>query len=223
MTSGAKSSRLKVPGATLYDEVQGSGPVLIRIPGGPTDAGVFAGLAAHLADRYSVAACDPRGNSRSVLEGAREEQRLDVHGDDMARLIEALGDEPAFVFGSSGGAQIGLNLAVRHPERVRALVAHEPPCLKMLPDSSQALAGNGRSPTPTAAAASRQRCRSSQRSRDSRAARSARTRLRRRRRFRRRSRASRATSTTSSPAASRRSASTSPMSPRCARGRGAWS
>jgi pimeloyl-ACP methyl ester carboxylesterase len=142
MASSAKSCRLKVLGATLYYEVQGSGPALILIPGGPTDAGVFTRLAACLADRYTVAACDPRGNSRSVLDGAREEQRLDVHGDDMARLVEALGDGPACVFGSSGGAQIGLNLAARHPGRVRVLVAHEPPCLKMLPDPSQALAGN---------------------------------------------------------------------------------
>jgi pimeloyl-ACP methyl ester carboxylesterase len=142
MSSRAKPSRLKVPGATLYYEVQGSGPALILIPGGPTDAGVFTRLGACLADRYTVAAVDPRGNSRSVLDGAREEQRLDVHGDDMARIIEALGDEPAYVFGSSGGAQIGLNLAARHPARVRVLVAHEPPCVKMLPDPTQVLAGN---------------------------------------------------------------------------------
>jgi pimeloyl-ACP methyl ester carboxylesterase len=142
MASGAKSSRLKVPGATLYYEVQGSGPVLILIPGGPTDAGVFGGLAACLADRYTVAACDPRGNSRSVLDGAREEQRLDVHGDDMAQLVAALGDEPAYVFGTSGGAQIGLDLAARHPGRVRVLVAHEPPCVKLLPDPAPTLAGN---------------------------------------------------------------------------------
>jgi pimeloyl-ACP methyl ester carboxylesterase len=142
MAGSAKSSLLKVAGATLYYEVQGSGPALLLIPGGPCDAGVFGGLAAHLADRYTVAACDPRGNSRSVLDGAREEQRLDVHGDDMALLVEALGDEPVYVFGTSGGAQIGLNLAARHPERVRVLVAHEPPCVKLLPDPSQALAGN---------------------------------------------------------------------------------
>ena len=142
MATSAKSSLLKVAGATLYFETRGSGPALLLIPGGPTDAGVFTGLAAFLADRYTVAAVDPRGNSRSVLDGAREEQRLDLHGDDMARIIEALGDEPAYVFGSSGGAQIGLNLAARHPERVRALVAHEPPCVKMLPDPTQTLAGN---------------------------------------------------------------------------------
>jgi pimeloyl-ACP methyl ester carboxylesterase len=37
--------------------------------------------------------------------------------------------------GSSGGAQIGLNLAARYPGRVRTLVAHEPPCVELLPDA----------------------------------------------------------------------------------------
>jgi pimeloyl-ACP methyl ester carboxylesterase len=113
----------------------------VMIPGGPTDAGIFADLVGYLADRYTVVAYDPRGNSRSTFDGTPEEQQLDVHGDDAARLIEALADEPAYVLGSSGGGQIGLNLAARHPERVRTLVVHEPPCVSMLPDPSEALAG----------------------------------------------------------------------------------
>jgi pimeloyl-ACP methyl ester carboxylesterase len=136
-----KSDRLKVAGATIYYEVRGAGPLLVMIPGGPADAGTFAGLAEHLADHYMVVAYDPRGNSRSTFDGAPEEQRIDVHGDDAARLIEVFGDDPAYVLGSSGGGQIGLNLAARHPERVHTLVAHEPPCLQMLPDPSEALAG----------------------------------------------------------------------------------
>src|SRR5438093_5548926 len=108
-----KSDTLKVTGATIYYEVRGTGPVLVMIPGGPADAGAFAGLAERLADRYTVVAYDPRGNSRSTFDGAPEEQRLDVHGDDAARLIEAFGDDPAYVLGSSGGGQIGLNLAAR--------------------------------------------------------------------------------------------------------------
>jgi pimeloyl-ACP methyl ester carboxylesterase len=114
--------------------------MLLLISGGPTDAGIFDGLSHHLADRYTVVAYDPRGNSRSTFDGEPEEQRLDVHGDDAARLIEALGNGEAFVFGSSGGAQIGLNLAARHPAKVRTLVAHEPPCLMMLDDPSRELA-----------------------------------------------------------------------------------
>ena len=44
------------------------------------------------------------------------------------------------MFGTSGGAQIGLNLAARYPDRVRALVAHEPPTIMLLDDPSDALA-----------------------------------------------------------------------------------
>jgi pimeloyl-ACP methyl ester carboxylesterase len=132
---------LNVPGATLYHEIHGAGPLLVMIPGGPADAGAFAGVAAALADRYTVVPYDPRGNSRSVPDDPSKDQDLDVHGDDAAALIAAVGDGPASVLGSSGGAQIGLNLAARHPARVRTLVAHEPPCAKVLPDAAEVLAG----------------------------------------------------------------------------------
>lgn len=129
------SSTLKVAGGTLYYEVEGSGPVLLTIPGGPADAGMFAGLSRALAGNFTVVRYDPRGNSRSILDGPPQDQDMDVHGDDAARLLAIFGSEPAYVLGSSGGAQIGLNLAARHPERVRALVAHEPPCIRLLPDA----------------------------------------------------------------------------------------
>ena len=66
---------LKVPGANLHYEVQGSGPVLLIIPGMPADAGLYAVLARQLADTYTVVAYDPRGISRSRLDGPPEDQR----------------------------------------------------------------------------------------------------------------------------------------------------
>lgn len=131
---------LKVPGAQIYHEVQGSGPLLLIIPGGPQDAGVFAELSGLLADRYTVAAYDPRGNSRTLVEGEAADLDMDLQGDDAAALIAALGNGPAYVFGTSGGAQIAFNLAARHAERVRAIVAHEPPAIMLLPDPSEAIA-----------------------------------------------------------------------------------
>jgi pimeloyl-ACP methyl ester carboxylesterase len=128
---------LNVPGATLYYETQGTGPVLLTIPGGPADAGVFAGLAPFLTDRYTVMPYDPRGNSRSLPDDPTADQDLDVHGDDAAALLAAVTDQPAYVLGNSGGAQIGLNLAARHPTRVHTLVAHEPPCAELLPDAAE--------------------------------------------------------------------------------------
>jgi pimeloyl-ACP methyl ester carboxylesterase len=131
-----RADTLKVPGATLYCEVRGSGPALLMIPGGPADAGAFAGLAGLLADRYTIVAYDPRGNSRSSLDGPSEDWRADVQSDDAARLLAAVGTAPAYVLGSSGGAQIGLDLAIRHPEQVHTLVAHEPPAVELLPDAA---------------------------------------------------------------------------------------
>jgi pimeloyl-ACP methyl ester carboxylesterase len=42
-------------------------------------------------------------------------------------------NEPAFVFGSSIGALIGLDLIARNPEQVRILIAHDPPAWELLP------------------------------------------------------------------------------------------
>ena len=132
-----KSQTLKVPGAQIYYEIYGSGPILLMIPGGPADAAAFTALARTLADRYTAVPYDPRGNSRSVLDGPVSDLHLDLFGDDAAQLLTALGDGPAYVLGSSGGAQIGLNLAARYPERVRTLVAHEPPCTEPLPNAEE--------------------------------------------------------------------------------------
>jgi pimeloyl-ACP methyl ester carboxylesterase len=74
---------------------------------------------------------------RSPLDAAPEPQSIDAHGDDAQRLLSAVGvrgEKPAYVFGNSSGAIIGLELAARHPEQVRTLVAHEPPLFELLPD-----------------------------------------------------------------------------------------
>jgi pimeloyl-ACP methyl ester carboxylesterase len=136
IVSNGRAGRLEVPGASIYYEVRGQGPALLIIPGGPQDAGVFAGLARLLADRYTVVTYDPRGNSRSPFDGPLD---VDQQADDAAALIEALGG-PAFVFGTSGGAQVALNLAARHSTVARAVVAHEPPAILLLDDPTPALA-----------------------------------------------------------------------------------
>lgn len=129
--------QLDVPGASLYYDVRGEGPPLVFVCGGPTDADVFAPIADALADRYTTVTYDPRGNSRSVFTGP---QVMDVHGDDLAALIDRVG-APAFVFGNSGGGQIAMNAFARHRAKFRALIAHEPPCITLLPDGAEVMAG----------------------------------------------------------------------------------
>jgi pimeloyl-ACP methyl ester carboxylesterase len=142
MSDTVKTSTLKVPGATIHYEVRGEGPLLLIIPGGPQDAGVFDELAGRLADRYRVITFDPRGNSRSPFDGEVQPLDVDVQADDVAALITALGGGPAQVFGTSGGAQIGLNLAARHPKLVATVVAHEPPTILLLDDPAPEIAAD---------------------------------------------------------------------------------
>src|SRR5437867_2768172 len=125
---------LKVPGATLYIEVRGIGPVLLCITGGPTDAGMFTDLSERLADRYTMVTYDQRGHSRSPLDGEPEDLSPSIHAEDAAAILRAVSDGPAFVYGVSGGATIGLALVARHPELVRTLVANEAPLTELLPD-----------------------------------------------------------------------------------------
>lgn len=125
---------LQIPGACLHYEVRGSGPLLLMIPGAPADAGSLVGLAASLSDRYTVVTYDQRGLSRSVLTGTPADQDVALFAQDAHRLLAALDGGPAYVLGNSGGALTALDLAVRHPEQVRALVVHEPPIPELLPD-----------------------------------------------------------------------------------------
>ena len=128
----ATTAYLDVPGARLYYEVSGAGPTLLLIPGGPVDADGWAPIVGLLEDRYTVVRYDPRGISRSRLD-APETVSVATHADDAARLLQAVGGEPAYVLGHSGGGVIGLALVERHPELVRVYVAHEPPLVDLLP------------------------------------------------------------------------------------------
>src|SRR5215218_11098492 len=98
---------LKVPGATLYYELRGSGPVLLCISGGPTDAGMFTDLAERLAVWYTVVSYDQRGHSRSTLDGEPEDIPVAVHADDAAALLTAVGKGPAYVTGTAAAARSG--------------------------------------------------------------------------------------------------------------------
>ncbi len=91
-----------MPGARLYFEVQGSGPALILI-GHPMNSSGFATIAAILADDYTVITYDPRGFGRSPIDDRDQDADPEMLADDVRRVLEAVGDVPARVFGSSGG------------------------------------------------------------------------------------------------------------------------
>ena len=141
-TTKPATETLVVPGATLaYDIRQsdaGTEPILFLI-GSPMGAAGFGTLAGHFTDR-TVMTYDPRGSERSQKTDPLSPATPDDHGDDLHRLIQAVGGGPVDLFASSGGAVNALALVAKHPEDVRTLVAHEPPLASILPDREYAMA-----------------------------------------------------------------------------------
>lgn len=135
--SSPTSHTLDVPGARLYYEVQGSGPALMLV-GHPMGTSGFDPIAPLLADEFTVVTYDPRGFARSTIDDSNQNAEPDLLADDVRRVLEAVGELPAHVFGSSGGAVTGLALASRYPDHVATLIAHEPPLALLLPESEEA-------------------------------------------------------------------------------------
>lgn len=123
---------LRVPGAALYYEVRGTGPMLLISQSGEGDAGRSKDLVDQLVTDYTVVTYDRRGLSRSALDDPARGVTLAAHADDLHRLLAELTDEPVLMLGCSLGASIGFHLAVEHPEQVSTLVAHEPVTPRLL-------------------------------------------------------------------------------------------
>lgn len=123
------SGFVQVPGARLYYQARGTGPILFVIAGGSGNAESFQATGAFLEPYFTVLSYDRRGYARSPLERPGDVRviSIETQSDDAHRLLTALTTEPAYVFGSSIGALIGLDLVQEHQEQVHLLIAHEPP------------------------------------------------------------------------------------------------
>jgi pimeloyl-ACP methyl ester carboxylesterase len=143
-TRDIRTEVLAVPGARLTYDVRPAAPGSPGVPvllmvGSPMGAAGFGSLSGWFGDR-TVVTYDPRGVERSERTDGAVQTTPAEHADDLARLVEAVGDGPVDVFASSGGAVNALELVARRPDLVRTLVAHEPPALPVLPDRDEAVA-----------------------------------------------------------------------------------
>jgi pimeloyl-ACP methyl ester carboxylesterase len=115
---------VRFDGCDLYYEELGEGvPILLIHPSGAT-ASTWGRVTEDLARIGRVIAYDRRGYVRSVGAPVRS---VAVHSADAVAILESLAGEPAIVVGTSAGATIAIDVAVRRPDLVRAVVAHEAP------------------------------------------------------------------------------------------------
>ncbi len=122
----AQKPLVHVNGTDLYCEVRGSGPTVLFIAGGTGDSGHFDRVAPELANDFTIVTYDRRGAGRSSRPDGWTTSSIQEQADDAAALAETLGVVPVTVFGTSLGANITLELLIRHPGVVRAALLHEP-------------------------------------------------------------------------------------------------
>jgi pimeloyl-ACP methyl ester carboxylesterase len=106
---------------SIYYETYGAGPPVLVLHGG---LGSIEGMSYQiraLAASHFVVAADSRGHGRSTDSNAPLSYSL--MSDDMLKLLDHLQIDRVDVVGWSDGGIIGLDLAMRYPERVRRLVA----------------------------------------------------------------------------------------------------
>ena len=113
-------------GVRLHYEERGRGEPILCIHGAGSSALVWADAAEKLAGIGRVIAYDRRGCARSERPEPYERTSIAEQADDAAALLDALGATPALVIGRSYGGTIAIDLALRHPDRVRAVVGLEP-------------------------------------------------------------------------------------------------
>ena len=109
-----------VNGINLYYEVHGQGEPLLWIGGLGANLREIPYLIPAYSERYLFVGYEGRGCGRS--DKPAEDYSIPGLAEDAAALLDVLGIDSAFVYGSSMGGMVAQELTLNHPERVRALV-----------------------------------------------------------------------------------------------------
>ncbi len=115
-----KSGYAPVNGLNMYYEIHGRGEPLILLHGGVGGIDMFGPNLPALAQNRQVIAVDFQGHGHTA--DIDRPLRYEFMADDIAALMQYLGIEKADIMGNSLGGGIALQLAIRHPERVRKLI-----------------------------------------------------------------------------------------------------
>lgn len=115
--------RLLLNETELCYEDEGSGPPLLFVPGLGGTHRMFAPQAEAFRASYRVIRPDLRGNGKSGRLDGPIGTVIDRQCDDLAALMDAVGERSVVMVGVSYGGAVALQFALRHPRRLAGLVA----------------------------------------------------------------------------------------------------
>ena len=114
-----RSGLAPVNGIKIWYAVFGAGEPVILLHGGLANANYWGHQVPALAKRYRVIVMDSRGHGRSTRNA--EPYGYDLMADDVVGLMDFLKVHKAAIVGWSDGAILGLDIALRHPDRLTKL------------------------------------------------------------------------------------------------------
>ena len=108
-------------GVRLYFEVYGTGEPLLLVHGNGGSIADMRAQIAHFRQRYQVIAMDSRDHGKSA--DSADKINYEKMTDDLAALVDHMKLGPINVVGWSDGGIEGLLLGIRHPQKVKKIVA----------------------------------------------------------------------------------------------------
>ena len=119
--TAANAEYAEVNGMKMYYEVSGEGDPLVVLHGAYMNIPSMGAIIPKLAETHKVYALEFQGHGRTNdIDRPITYPNL---ADDVADFMDAVGIKKADVFGYSMGAAAGLQVAIRHPQKVDQLVA----------------------------------------------------------------------------------------------------
>lgn len=124
-TLSMKSGHSNVNGISMYYEIYGTGEPLVLIHGGgSTIQTSFGRIIPLLATRREVIGVELQAHGRT--SDRNSELSFEQDADDVAALLTSMGITKADIFGFSNGANTALQIAIRHPQLCRSIIAGSP-------------------------------------------------------------------------------------------------
>ncbi|TNC48195.1 alpha/beta hydrolase [Rubellimicrobium rubrum] len=120
ITTSAAAETVEVNGMQMYYEVSGEGDPLVVLHGAYMNIPAMGDIIPRLAETHRVYAVEMQGHGRT--NDIDRPITYPTLADDIAAFMKAVELEKADIVGYFMGAAVGLQLAIRHPEKVDQLV-----------------------------------------------------------------------------------------------------
>lgn len=136
---------LAADGTELAYRVTGTGEPVVCLPGGPMRDSTYLGDLGGLAADLQLILLDPRGTGQSAVPAELSTYRCDRMSGDVGALADHLGLAAFRLLGHSAGANLAVQYAAAHPDRVSRLALITPSTravgLEMTSDDRRAIMG----------------------------------------------------------------------------------